>query len=183
MDSLEGVLPLGLVPGEIVLWVVPSGIYGEATTRIVASLSRNKTVCYVTLNKPYETLSSRLEREGANLENVFFVDTVTLGASGKSAVEPENVVFLSSSSSFTELSVAIREAMESGEFDFLFFDAISTLCIYNDENTISEFVHDVVNRIRKTESGAVLVVIGDENNSGIVDRLGMFVDRTVTGGP
>ena len=115
-------------------------------------IKEQKLKCiYVSLNKEYKILQKRLNSLGIDSSKMYFID-----GTGKT-VKADNCTFLSGPHSLTELSLAITEAINTGKFDFLFFDSISTLLIYNTIKTTEKFSHYMTSKIRDNNLGSIII--------------------------
>ena len=59
------------------------------------------------------------------------------------------------------------------------FDSLSTLLIYNKKETVSKFVHSVVNKIKASNITAVFTALEGDTQSALLKEIGMFVDEVI----
>ncbi len=128
---------------------------------------------YVTLNKPYATLSRHLE--GNNLaRELYFVDA----ASGRSGKIDGICYFVESPQALTSLSLSITSLVNTGKSDFLIFDSVSTLLAFNDLGTTQKFVHYIVSKLRNFDQTGVLILIA-EGSGNIKPFIDQICDETI----
>jgi len=166
---------LNIVEGEISLLLIPNEQYGKWIVDIAKHLSKlNKTVLYVSVNKPAKTLAAKLSKAGINVKNFFFLDTISASIS---STEPlSNCIHISSGSALTELSIAIQKCLQLKKFDAVLFDSLSTLLIYNPNDVASHFIHNNVNQLRNANVTAVFTALEGDSKSQLLKDVNMFVD-------
>ena len=154
--------------GDIVIVLFAPEKYNESLKTALDFLKKsNRKICYVSLNKPFTNI------EGYGKGNLMIIDCVT--ASVKKPQSHENVEFVSSPKALTEMSIAIKKAIEKG-YDFLFFDSVSTLLLYNDKFTTLKFIHSIISMLRTMNCKGMFVILEDSDNDFIKD-LSMFADN------
>ena len=163
-------------PNTIYLSVLANDHYTESLLEVVRTL-QDKTICFVTLNKPAFELEHSFRIHHVLPRNIFFVDTVTNSMGRKE--DKQNVLYVSSPGAFTELSIAINEVLRSDKFDCIVFDSLSTLSIYDSGGGAEQFASSI---IQKTRVGGTLGVFtclqGDLSNT-LIQKSCMYVDEVV----
>jgi archaellum biogenesis ATPase FlaH len=159
-----------------VLILVPGPEYGALVLEAIKKLSA-KRVCYVTLNKTHESLSALFTKHKVNTQSVAFVDAISKTFK-KVPAQTENCIYVSSPAALTELSIAISEMLKL-KFDYLIFDSLTNLLIYQDTAPISKFVSGIVNKIREADSQGVFYALNTEKQNKVINECCMFVDRVV----
>ncbi|MGM5480836.1 MAG: DUF7504 family protein [Nanobdellota archaeon] len=161
----------------VVVVVVPNEKYTEYIKEIANELAKgSKAVCYVSLNKLYASLNRLFD---AKLKNKFFViDGITKSAM-PDAPSADNCVYVSSASALTELSLSMNQVLNTGQFDSLLFDSLSTLLIYNKGDVVTQFVHDQMGKVVTLGGNAVFTCLEGDTKSSMIKDLGMFVDKVI----
>lgn len=146
---------------------------------LIVLLKDQKLKCiYVSLNKEYKTLSKKIQSLGIQDSNIYFIEGVSK-IIGK-PVKANNCMFISSPTSLTELSLAITTTINTGKFDFLFFDSLSTLLVYNDQKTTEKFSHYIINKIRDNDLGSIIISLkNDEETKKLIPILSLFCDGCI----
>lgn len=95
---------------------------------------------YISLNKTQKSLEKDLLEKGIDISKIFFIDCVT------SEKEKDEVLHLSPYD-LEALLFSINDFIKNIQSEkFLIIDALSTLLIYNTENKVAEFIHELTNR-------------------------------------
>lgn len=164
-----------LVSNQIVLLIMPSVEYNDVIIDIVKKLSGN--ICYVTANKTYDALREIFQKKKVNVENIVFIDTISKTMK-KVPDQGERVYYVSSPGALTELSLAIGKFLKH-DFDYLIFDSITNLAIYQKQNICTKFIADLVNKTKKTKTKAVFYALDTKEQAWVVDHAGAIVDKVV----
>lgn len=165
--------------GQIVVLVIPNEKYTKKIVDVAKFFSETtNSLCYVSLNKLYSSLTTSLTKENVNHDNFLFMDGITKSAN-PDAVEADNCMYLDSSSNLTELSILVDRVMKSDKFDGFLFDSLSTILIYNQGDAVSKFVHDLINKIRAHKTTAVFTALEGDTGSDLLKEISMFVDGIV----
>ncbi len=154
--------------------------YNQVNDMLLTILVKEKKFkcIYVSLNKGYKVLSKKMQSLGIDNSNIYFIDAISKTV-GK-PVTAVNCTFLSSSHLLTELSLAITAAINTGKFDFLFFDSLSTLLIYNEMKTAEKFSQYIINKIRENDLGSILISLkNDKEAQKLMPILTLFCDGCI----
>jgi len=175
MKSLNERLKSEFKHGKILLISIGSEKYRETQRGIVDFLAKTQEkVCYVTLNDPFDCIASNLGNR--EISGLFFIDCVS--STVKSPKAERNVAFVSSPRALTEISIAIKSALAKGS-DFIVFDSISAMLVYEEPLSILKFIHSIVLALRQTKSEAAFIILMEDAASGIFKDLKMFVDGVI----
>jgi KaiC/GvpD/RAD55 family RecA-like ATPase len=161
---------------QIILLLMPSAEYSEVTVDTIKQLS-NKRVCYVTLNKTHDSLKEQFKKQGADVKNIFFIDCISKTFKSTTAKE-EDTTFVSSPGALTELSIAISNKLKEG-FDYLIFDSLTNLLIYEKKAPVAKFVSGIVNKVKASNTKAVLYALKVKEQSAVIEEAGIFVDKII----
>lgn len=163
---------------DIILLLVPNGVYSDRIKKITKAISEeNERICYVTINKPYNTILKTLEKARVETKKIFFIDAVTKKV--KEEKSSEQVIYVSSPKALTEMNIAIKKVMESGNTDVTLFDAISTLLVYDSPASVVRFVHSLISSFRTIGSKGVMVSLKEDSKGELIKDLNMFVDKVL----
>jgi len=108
-------------------------------SEIVSALKqvKNKTGIYISLNKSQKSTEAFLKKNGINTKKLFFIDCVTEEKTRDDVlhIPPDKPKLL---------KAAVHTFLQDVQQDtFLIVDALSTLLIYNSENTVAQLVKDI----------------------------------------
>lgn len=163
---------------SIIIFSVPGNEYSGRLEEIVgASAKAFSKICYVSLNKPYDTLVPIFKKLGIETGKMIFVDCVTAGFRKPAA--GLNVVSVSSPKALTEINITINKISDSKKFQGLVFDSLSTLLVYEQPSTVIKFSHSVISKLRAAESHGVFMCLREDLKGELMKDLSMFVDRIV----
>ena len=169
---------LGIKKSEVVVVVIPDNTYSTDIIDVIGELAQDySTICYVSLNKSYESLKKPLEEKKIDIDKFLFLDAV---AKTSKPDEEVNRIIINSVSALTDLSIAITKAIENGRIGSLIFDSLSTMLIYHDDATVTKFVHDLISKTREVNCTTVLTCLEGDAKSSLIKDLGMFVDKVIT---
>jgi hypothetical protein len=167
----------GIDDNQAVLFVIKPENYQEFVKDFSKSYLNEGISCYTTLSRPYQSLVSFLQKIEIDTDSIFFIDTSTKMASN-STVQADNCLFIESPSALTNLSIAMNKVVEASSPKYIFFDSLSTLLIYNPEKVIIKFAKDVITKVRSTKTKIILVCLDGKDESNIIEKISMFVDKT-----
>jgi KaiC/GvpD/RAD55 family RecA-like ATPase len=156
---------------DILVLVIPDDDYADSVVKIAGILSDScKRVCYVSLNKPRESIVNKLKDAKVDHSKFFFIDAAGKGIDGK------DVVYVSSPKALTELSIAINKAFSGSGIDSGLFDSLSTLLVYEESSAVIRFAHSIISAFRSRGAKVVFTCLKGDTKSELIKDLSMFVD-------
>lgn len=180
--KLDGEIENALDNVGITLVKTNASDYQDVNFRIMDRLVNDKGIpgLYVTVNKPYKTIEKLLDERELDSSRIFFIDAITKKERDETR-DANNVVFIESPQRLTDLSIAIKEAVESmpDKEKFLFFDSISMLTTYSDSTTVAKFAHYLTTNIREWDIAGVIISVSDTDDDEVVSRLTQFCDHLI----
>ena len=163
---------------DIVMVILPKVKYSEKIIDVLKIVAEhNKSICYVSANKPEKTLVNLFDVNNIDLKKFLIIDCVT-GSVAKKEEKDMATVFISSPRNLTGLSIAVTEALDLG-IGNVFVDALSTFMVYEKGLVVIRFAHSLISKIRASSSKGVFIVLKDDVSSVLLDDLSMFVDEVV----
>jgi hypothetical protein len=163
-----------LSSNQTVLLVMPSVEYNEILVDVAKQLKGN--ICYVTANKTFDALKETFSKKKISMEKMVFIDAISKTMK-KTPDQAKQVYYVSSPGALTELSLVIGKFLRH-KFDYLIFDSVTNLTIYQKKEMASKFITDLVNKVKKTKTKAVFYGVGSRNDE-IIKNVGMSVDKVV----
>ena len=160
---------------QTVLLTMTSAEYNKAMVASVKSLSTG-TVCYVTTNKTFDSLKEPFKKSKIKLDKIVFIDAISKTIK-KTPSQAENVYYVSSPGALTELSLVIDKFLRH-KFDYLIFDSITNLNIYNKTTICAKFMTSLINKIKKGKTKAIFYAIGAKD-SELINHAGTYVDKVI----
>lgn len=161
---------------QTLLLLVPTVEYNHIIVDVAKELA-GKKVCYVTLNKTHQSLEEIFKESKVNVKNIIFIDGISKTLK-KTPDQTERCFYVSSPGSLTELSITIRKLLAQN-FDYLIFDSITTLSIYEKNDVIAKFISSLVNKVKETKTRAVFYAVGKKDGDMVVKESSMFVDNVI----
>jgi len=162
---------------QIVLIVFPKARYVQEINNVIRAVyTTSNRICYVCLNKPYQSIINNLKASGLPTEKYFFIDVLTSTVKTPEAVD--NCEFVESPSAITDLGMAFTKAIQEKGCDNALFDTISTLAIYHDIGEIIKFTQNLMTKARVHNIKSVYIAL-KEDSEELVKDLTMFVDGVV----
>jgi KaiC/GvpD/RAD55 family RecA-like ATPase len=165
-----------LADNQTMLLLVSSTDYNRAIADMAKQLS-SKSVCYVTLNKTYDALKEAFQKKKINTKNIIFIDAISKTIKAVPA-KTDDCFFCSSPGSLTELSLAISKFLKQG-FDYLIFDSLTNLMIYEKRSPIAMFVSNIVNKVKATKTKSIFYALKVDQHQELIQETSMFVDKVV----
>ena len=164
-----------LKEGGVIVALVSKDKYSEAENLIAKESVAIQKTCYVSLNKPYNTLVAAFTKSGIDVKKMVFVDSASSGFG-----EPKDglkVVQISSPKALTELNIAINKIIDGEKIKQLVFDSLSTLLVYEQASTVIKFSHSVISKLRSAGVNAVFLALKEDVQNELIKDLSMFVDK------
>ncbi len=159
---------------KILLLSLRSGAYRKKMKELVrASTASFKRICYVTFNDPYETLARSIAPGKGS--GFLWIDCVS--ATVKSPKPEHGVTFVSSPHALTEVSIAIKKALEKDKTEFMILDSVSSMLVYEKPLTVLKFIHNIVLTLRTSGIGAAFIILREDVSEEVIKDLNMFVDK------
>jgi len=163
----------------IALATVSAKDYQKNNIKLVRYLTKDKNIpgVYVTLNKPFETIKSVLEKDGVDTRMIIFIDAVTKNAGGK-APKNKNCLFINNPENLSDISIAMDQAVRAlpSKEKFLFFDSLSTLLLYNNVETVARFIHFLAGKMRDWKVKGIIISLKRKADKELIEELSPFCD-------
>src|SRR3989344_6787536 len=95
---------------QTILLLMPSAKYNQDIIKIVKQLSA-ESVCYVTLNKTFDSLKEIFKKNNIRTDNIVFIDAISQTIRNAPS-QTEQCYFVSSPAALTEISLAISKFLK-----------------------------------------------------------------------
>ncbi len=134
-ETLKSGIEEALEDDGITLVKTSSSRYQSTNLTIMEALVNDHGLpgVYVTVNKPYTTITRLLDDNDIDPTRLFFIDAISKDMNAKRKDE-DNVIFVESPQRLTDTSIVMTEAVQgmTDKEKFVFFDSMSVLTIYNE---------------------------------------------------
>lgn len=169
---------LGPQENQIIVLIMPEDDYLDRMIKVMKDLTKsNGRICYISLNRPFSSLLKRFQQGQLDTSKIFFIDAITRTA--QFPPETKDCEFVSSPGALTELSVAISRAMDGGQYQYIVFDSLSTLLVYESDTTIAKFVHYLMAKVRVAGCSALFTCLKQDADSVLIKDINMFADKVI----
>jgi KaiC/GvpD/RAD55 family RecA-like ATPase len=165
-----------LEQNHTILLLVSSSDYNKNIIKIAKKLSSGK-VCYVTLNKTYDSLKEIFKKNRINPKNFIFMDCISKTLK-KTIKDTKDCIYCSSPGSLTEISISINKVLKY-KFDYLIFDSVTNLLIYEKQSPVAKFMSSLINNIKNSKTKGIFYALTVKDQSDLIKKSGMFVDKVI----
>lgn len=163
---------------KVVLMLTPGADYNTTLADVAKQLGKGKMI-YVTLNKTADSLKEQFRSNGMNVENILFVDCITKTFKNAPTFR-DNIYFVNSPGAIVELRDVINEIITTRKnVDYLIFDSITNVLIYQELNPTIRFVSTVVQQIKETQIKAVFYTLNIDRHQELIQQSYMFMGTVV----
>jgi len=161
---------------QILNFLISNSLYAVDSMAIIKAATKVVTKpIFVTIAKPYYSVEKGLKAKSVDTGSFYFIDA----SSGEEGTKGVNYDKLSGPSDLTEILLSIERCLQSGKFDGLIFDSISTLLAYQDEEMVIRFAHSLVNKLRKTGLKGIFLCTKEDIKTSLIRNLNMLADYSV----
>lgn len=138
-------------------------------------------VIVITTNNPYSVLTKDYQKEGVDLEKVFFIDAVTRYAVGKETEDAKNCKFISSPSDLTSMGIAISEVLKktSNNKVCVFLNTVNSMLIYIAPENLIKFIHFIASKLRIFDVSGVFLAVEKGIDPPTLVQLQSFIDDVI----
>ncbi len=165
-----------ITKNKIILFLVPKEDYQVELLRISRNVADNfgKKIAYVSLNKPTETIIDNLKKNNIDTKKFLFIDAVA-----KKSKSDQDAVCISSLKNFEKFKGELNKILEKEKIKCLIFDSLSTMLIYQDENIIVKFTHDLITNLIEDGACGEFMCLSEDVDSTLIKDVSMFVDKVL----
>ncbi len=162
---------------EVILFKVSTKKFNEVRGAVLSYLTNFSEGVFVSFNKPCPSLKKTLRSSGVNVDNIVFVDCMTRLLGG---TEEENCIYTNSPDP-VYIQVALKRAMDRicSEFKFVYMESLSTLTLYNSEESLIKFVRQVTGKIRVSGFVGLLFTLENEMSDELYSQLYLMSDYAI----
>lgn len=122
-------------------------------------------------------MKETFDKKGVNTENMVFIDAIS-----KTFKETPDMTdqcyYCSSPNSFTEISLAISKVLKHG-FDYLIFDSLASLLVYEGKAPVSKFASNIVNKMKNADVKGIFYALDINKHKSTIQEAGMFLDKVI----
>lgn len=154
--------------------------YSISCIRVAKELSQKGRTLYVSVNRPFIFLKEHFNEK---LKDIVFIDCISRIISDIGELKTltqefsSPCFFVKSPENLTDISVVIFEAIQQEKIDYVFFDSLSTLLLYNEIKSVAKFVHFLVGKLRLKKTHSTFVVVKNPEEKGFISQVVQFFDN------
>src|SRR3989344_6550657 len=124
-------------------------------------------------SRPCKNLLNLYQKNNIDTNKIIMLCTVCQEKEQKNS----NVIHIQSSSSLTEISLALSKCMESmKDKKFVFIDSIHTLLIHNKPITLAKFIHFILTKMRTNNVSGLLISLEAETDKEVRAEIAQLCD-------
>jgi archaellum biogenesis ATPase FlaH len=165
-----------LSDNQTILLIMSSTDYNDEIVSVMKKLN-GKNIAYITLNKTFDSLKELFKKNKIKTENIVFVDAISKTI--KSVTDQsEGVYYVSSPGALTELALVASKFIRHN-FDYLIFDSLTNLLVYESKAPVAKFVSSLVNKIKESKTKAIFYALSVKEQEALIKESGMFVDKVI----
>jgi len=161
---------------QVILEVIKSDQYNEVLKENLKKLS-GKRVLYLSFNKTYESLKETFKKSKINIRNIIFVDAISKTIK-KTPDFKDQCFYCSNPGALTEISLIVTKLMKY-DFDYIIFDSLNNLMVYQKPSPIVRFVSSTIHKIKSTDTKAIFYALDVGEHQGLIEQVGSYVDKTI----
>jgi hypothetical protein len=159
---------------QVLTFLMSNSLFPMDSLAVVKAVTRAiKNIIYVTVNKPYFSIIDTLKKKGVKTENMYFIDA---SSEEGEVTKGSNFEKLSGPSDMTEILLAVDRCLKSKKYDGLIFDSMSTLLTYHDEELVTRFARNLVNKLRNTTAKGIFFCTKEDMKTSLMKNLNMLAD-------
>ncbi|MFH1317031.1 MAG: hypothetical protein ABII01_05930 [Candidatus Woesearchaeota archaeon] len=118
----------------------------------------------------------KLQKEGIDVSNYFFIDCVTSGA--KQIKDSDQFIYMQSPGALTQIGIAISTVLDTGSINLMILDSISSMLIHSKEVVMVKFLHNIISKVRTTKTKALYTIL-QKDMKGTMEELELFADGII----
>jgi hypothetical protein len=165
-----------LSSNKTLLLIMPGIDYNKIIVDVIKNIS-GKNICYVTLNKTYNSLKELFEKNNIDTTNIVFVDAISKIIKDVPN-QTKGCYFCSYPGALTEISLTISKFLKH-KFEYLIFDSLTNLSIYQKKYPIAQFLSVLANKIRDSSTKAIFYALNVKSHDELIKETEMFVDKVI----
>jgi hypothetical protein len=132
---------------------------------------------YVTVSEPADSLISIFQKGGIKTNMIHFMDCT--GKKTKFDSKSGNLTFIGGPKELTKISLVFTELSNTGKYDYVFLDSITSLLLYNSFETTEIFIEYLVGKIKSLGICGIVLSLDESNSKRLFPTIGKICDKIV----
>lgn len=165
--------------GNIAILIIQPESYVHISNEIPVELVKEWGMkgIIVSANKPFMTVKEQLQKLNI-LDSLKYLDCASTIAGANP--HGENLVLINNPANLTELQICIlKNIVNFSEREFLIFDSLTTLLIYNKEKDLTAFAHRLGLTLKSVRITTFFLMVEMETSKEMLKFLSTIADKTV----
>jgi hypothetical protein len=163
--------------GKIAILIVQPEFYVHISNEIPVELVKEWGMegIIVSANKPYLIARETFQRNGI-MDSLTYLDC----ASRFAGVNPqgENLILLENPANLTELDIALTKCIRHfSKIDFLLFDSLTTMLIYNRTEHLIRFAHKLAIMLKSSKITTFFLMVEQKSTKEVLSFLSTIADK------
>lgn len=163
---------------KIILFIIPNTTYQSELLQISKSVADNyDRIAYISVNRPTENIREIFREENIDTKKFLFIDAISKGV--KPDITDHGILFINSPKNFEKFKTELNQILDKEKVECLIFDSLSTLLVYQDQNNIIKFAHDLITKLMIAKASGIFSCLSEDVDSAVINDISMFVDEVV----
>jgi len=163
---------------KIILFILPNKTYKIELLNINKNIaSWFSKVLYISLSKPAESVIETLRKNNIDTKKFLFVDAVTKGV--KASISDGGITYITPPKNFEKFKAELNQIVEKEKIQCVIFDSLTTLLLYQDENIVIRFTHDLITKLTVAHTSGEFICVLDNVSDHFIDSIALFADEVV----
>ena len=154
--------------------------FHEGTIKLATVLLRKKLGgIYITTSRPSSHIIRELEDAKANLNDLYFVDLVSMTVGG--STDDARSLYIESPTMLESivLNITLLERRLKSKRRFVMFDSINGLSIYSEPKVLKEFINVLANSMRIKSIYSMLMTVKEQTGEDLSAALELLSDAVI----
>ena len=159
---------------------LPAANFHEGTIKLATVLLGKKLGgIYITTSRPSSHIIKELEDAKANLNDLYFVDLVSMTVGG--STDDARSLYIESPTMLESilLNITLLERRLKSKRRFVMFDSINGLSIYSEPKVLKEFINVLVNSMRIKSIYSMLMTVKEQTDEDLSAALELLSDTVI----
>lgn len=171
---IDMIMKEGFLNNDAVLLITSDEAYQKSLSVSLKNMDKifNK-ICYFSFTKNGKTIARLLEREKIDAAKFSIIQTVS------DSEKIVNSFFAGKPNELTKISISYTSVLDKTKPECVFNDSVSTLFIYQDENSTLRFIISLINKTRDLGIKIVFLVTMNEKFASSIKELYMYFDKII----
>lgn len=168
---------------RIILALSPSRTYRENTLQMIKEIQKVSSLhtIIICVNQPAAYLMDSYGKNGIDTGRIFFIDAITLYATGTAPENLLNCKFISKPNDLTAMGIAVTTILKKfeGEKTLIFLDSVNAMLIHSSSSDLTKFIHFLISKLRIMNLAGILLAVEKGLDPVLLSQLSTFADNLV----